>query len=318
MNLYLAPLHGFTDATFRNAYYRYFEGIDLAVAPFISLTHGEKITRVKVKDLAANVNQLKPVIPQILGNESQHFILLCKYLHEQLGFQEVNWNLGCPINSIVRKKRGSGILPHPGMIDKLLNEIVPAIPLKLSVKLRLGFYNTNEFPPVANVLNSYPLSSVTIHPRLGIQQYEGSVMLDALEEVLPLIRHKVIYNGDIHQYRDFVAVNKRFPQFDDFMLGRGVFINPFLPEQIKTGSHALPADSMMRFKTFYRDLENVEKHSRRLWMSKMKEYWKYFGIFLKIPEATMVQVLRCESPDEWNRLISIILDLGEAPSQFNG
>jgi len=308
MQLILAPLHGFTDATFRNAYFRHFGGIDEAVAPFISLTHGNKVTAVKVKDVLPEFNLLKQVIPQVLGNNAADFILLCRYLSDKLGYEEVNWNLGCPIQGIVSKKRGSGMLPYPEMIERLLGEILPGISINLSIKLRLGLKSVNEFPLVAEVLNRFPLKSVTLHPRLGIQQYEGEVQLDEFEQVLPLIRHKVIYNGDIFSFTDFSAIKDRFPSIDDFMLGRGVLYNPFLPEQVKAGNPSLPENEMSRFSEFYKDLEESEKASRQFWMSKMKEYWKYFSSLLGLDEEIMLQVLRCISEKEWRMLISGLLN----------
>ncbi len=303
MNLVLAPLHGFTDATFRNVYFSHFEGIDSVVAPFISLTRADKITAVKVRELARELNQKVELIPQILGNDAKDFILLSHYLYEQLGYEEVNWNLGCPIRSIVSKKRGSGLLPYPDLLERLLNEIVPGIPQKLSVKMRLGMNNVREFPPLARVLNQFPVRSITLHPRLGVQQYEGSVLLDDLEQMIPLLQHKLIYNGDIRNIRDLESIRQRFPGFEDFMIGRGIFSNPFLPEQVKSLNATLPDNSTQRFINFYYELEAAEKHSRKLWMSKMKEYWKYFSVFLNLPDTVLLEILRCESVSEWNKLL---------------
>jgi tRNA-dihydrouridine synthase B len=302
MHLILAPLHGFTDATFRNVYFRHFGGIDEVMAPFISLTHGDKVTALKARDVLPKANQLQAVIPQILGNESREFIQLCRFLHDELGYKEVNWNLGCPIPGIANKKRGSGMLPFPGMIDQLLGEILPNIQMELSIKLRLGWKSADEFPPVAEVLNRYPITNVTVHPRLGIQQYEGATLLDDFERCLPLIRHKIIYNGDIHSFADFQAINRRFASINEFMLGRGVFYNPFLPEMIKAGKAELPENAASRFINFYLQLESEIRASRKFWMSKMKEYWKFYGVFLGLDEDQVMEVLRCKSETEWKKL----------------
>ncbi|NVO21584.1 MAG: tRNA-dihydrouridine synthase family protein [Bacteroidetes bacterium] len=306
MHLILAPLHGFTEVTFREVYFRHFGGIDKVMAPFISLTHGDKITALKVKDVLPERNAQVPVIPQVLGNDSDDFILLCRFLSDELGYKEVNWNLGCPINGIVRKKRGSGILPFPEMIDQLLEKIIPGISMDLSIKLRLGLKTTEEFTAVAEVLNNYPLKNITIHPRIGIQQYEGNVLLDDLERMIPYVKHPIIYNGDIHSFDDYVSIRNRF-SFGDFMLGRGVFYNPFLPEMIKAETQVLPADAKARFINFYTELETATRHSRKFWMSKMKEYWKYYGTFMKLGDERQLQLFRVKSEDEWNSLVSEIL-----------
>ncbi|MBK7174726.1 MAG: tRNA-dihydrouridine synthase family protein [Bacteroidales bacterium] len=308
MHLILAPLHGFTDSTFRNVYFKHFHALDEAMAPFISLTHADKITPLKVRELLPLNNHFKALIPQILGNETSEFILLCNYLSDELGYTEVNWNLGCPIRGIVNKKRGSGILPYPELIDSLLSEIIPSIRLKLSVKLRLGLNSAEEFPAVIDVLNKYPLSNITLHPRIGIQQYEGTVMLDEFEGMLPLIHHSLIYNGDIHRYDQFVAISNRFPAISSFMLGRGIFHNPFLPEMIREGKSVLPAGAEERYSRYYRELEDTIKTEKHFWMSKMKEYWKYFGAFMHVDEKSLLELLRCKDEMEWNRLTSLHLN----------
>ncbi|MBK7212318.1 MAG: tRNA-dihydrouridine synthase family protein [Bacteroidales bacterium] len=303
----MAPLHGFTDATFRNVYFRHFGGFDEAMAPFISLTHGDKITPIKVRDVLPSINTAVPIIPQILGNEPADFILLCNYLSNELGYKEVNWNLGCPIRGIVHKKRGSGLLPYPQLLKSLLDEIIPNISLDLSIKLRLGSSSADEFPAVIEVLNQFPLKNICIHARIGIQQYDGNVMLDELSEFLPLIKHKVIYNGDIHTLNDYESICYRFPEFDSFMLGRGIFYNPFLAELIKSGSSVLPSNANARFGEFYHELESAEQNNRKFWISKMKEYWKYFASFLNVPEEQMIRLLRCSDSVEWQKLSSAFL-----------
>ena len=117
----LAPLHGFTDYLFRNVYAQHFNGIDLAISPFISLLPGEKINPVRVKDLFHENNLSLAVVPQILGNDPRLFINMANYLND-MGYDEVNWNLGCPIKKIAHKKRGSGMLPYPELLDELLKQ----------------------------------------------------------------------------------------------------------------------------------------------------------------------------------------------------
>jgi len=307
MHLTLAPLHGFTGSTFRNVWFRHFTGLDDAMAPFISLTHGNRITPLKVRELLPSLNKGIRLIPQILGNEADDFILLCRYLYDELGYEEVNWNLGCPIRDIVSKKRGSGLLPYPELIDQVLEKVIPSISARLSVKLRLGYRSCAEFPAVIEVLNKYPLSGITVHPRIGTQLYAGEVLLDEFEGFLPLIHHPVVYNGDIHSYEGFLRIRDRFPSINSYMLGRGVFFNPFLPEMIRNGIAELPAGAYDRFKAFYFDLEEAEKQRRRYWISKMKEYWKYFAVYLNTDEKSLNQLLRCTSETEWNKIVDQLL-----------
>ena len=96
-----------------------------------------RINRSHIKDILPENNHGMPVIPQIIGNDPAGFIQLATRCHE-LGYDTVNWNLGCPFPMVAEKRRGSGLLPHPGMIRAFLDEVMPAIPTRLSIKTRIG------------------------------------------------------------------------------------------------------------------------------------------------------------------------------------
>ena len=233
--LILAPMQGLTELLFRRVYEQCFPGVfSLAVSPFLSLTHGDLSGAwEKIDDVLPEPNRGSiPVIPQILGKEPEEFVALANRLYE-IGYKEVNWNIGCPVRRVAAKHRGSGILPYPNEIRDILDHVIPRLRGTLSVKMRLGLRSSEEIFDVIPVLNDFPLASVTIHPRTGKQQYGGLVDLDTFARALPLIRHHVIYNGDIHSLADYHRIHARFPQIEDFMLGRGVLYNPQLPLQIR-------------------------------------------------------------------------------------
>jgi len=114
-----------------------------------------------LKDVLPDNNQAMPVIPQILGNKAEDFILLAKRLFD-LGYETVNWNLGCPFPMVAKKKRGSGLLPYPQKIEAFLEATIPAIPNRLSIKARLGRKKTDEILTLLQIFNRYPLDEVII------------------------------------------------------------------------------------------------------------------------------------------------------------
>jgi tRNA-dihydrouridine synthase len=135
--LSLAPLRGFTNALYRNLYAAHFQGIDIAIAPFINTLSVKQINRSHIKDILPENNHAMPVIPQIIGNDPAGFIQLATTCHD-LGFDTINWNLGCPAPMVANKRRGSGMLPHPESIKAFLDDVVPRIPTRLSIKTRIG------------------------------------------------------------------------------------------------------------------------------------------------------------------------------------
>ena len=241
--LYMAPLRGVTDHWFRTLFAEHFGGFDLAVAPFISSKQDNVMKRSYVKDLLPEHNQVLPVIPQILSKSAGDFVALANFLYD-LGYPNVNWNLGCPYPMVASKKRGSGLLPHTDMIQEFLEDALPRLKGALSIKLRLGYRTAEELLRLIPVLNAFPLTEVIVHPRTGIQLYTGTVDLDAFAQALPLLSPPVVYNGDIRTREDFLFLSRRFPGVTRWMLGRGAIADPFLPAAIQTGIE--PADKIDR------------------------------------------------------------------------
>lgn len=226
----LAPMDGVTDYPYRNAWVETFGAYStmrLAVSPFVSLVPGGRIRLSHLRDLFPENNRMS-VEPQFLGNEAGYFLPMAEALHA-LGYSSIDWNLGCPVRHVARKQRGSGLLPYPDRIRSFLESVLPSSPLSLSVKLRLGYASGEEIYPVLDVLNSFPLSYVAIHPRTGIQLYGGRADWDAFEALLPRLRHRCVYSGDIDSVAKAEAFCGRFPRIGAIMLGRGVISNPFLP-----------------------------------------------------------------------------------------
>ena len=277
--LILAPLRGFTDYVFRNAFCSHFNGFDSALAPFISAISAPRCKPVHIKDLLPENNHHLPVVPQIMTNRAPDFLSLTRLL-EDMGYMTFNWNLGCPYPMVAKKKRGCGLLPHPELIDAFLDQVCVQLPDRISIKMRLGRYHTEEIDRLIPILNRYPLAEVIIHPRTGKQMYDGRVDLDAFENCLSAIRHRIVYNGDINNLDKFNEISERFgARITDWMIGRGALIDPFLPGTIKRGCDD-STNKLSRFKGFYDDL--FEGYSQILQgpghlLDRMKGFWKYFS-----------------------------------------
>jgi tRNA-dihydrouridine synthase len=275
--LSLAPLRGFTNALYRNLYAVHFQGIDTAIAPFINTLSAKQINRSHIKDILPENNHGMSVVPQIIGNDSEGFIQLATMCHD-LGFDTVNWNLGCPAPMVANKRRGSGLLPHPESIEAFLDDVLPRIPTRLSIKTRIGRKKKEEIFKLLPIFNQYPLVELIIHPRTGVQMYTGEVDLSTFEECLPLLKIPVTYNGDIHDYDSFVKLRERFKTVSRWLIGRGVLSNPFLPEILRSGEENIPR-SVERFKNFHDDLfeaYRAELSGQSHLIDKMKSYWLYF------------------------------------------
>lgn len=294
----LAPMQGLTEVMFRRVYEECFPGaIALAVSPFLSLTHGNLADAWdKIEDVLPenNVGSI-PVIPQILGKEPDEFVALGNRLYE-LGYSELNWNMGCPMRKVAAKHRGSGILPYPDEVRSILDNVLPQLKPHLSVKVRLGLKSTDDIFRLIPVLNDYPLASVTVHPRLGRQQYNGHPDLDTFARVLPMLKAPVVYNGDIVTGADARGIRERFLGVADLMVGRGVLYRPTLPLDIADPDRDTSNDLRLAAHFIERLVQEIlsTMPSDQARIRKIKEYWCLIWKSLPISEMQARQVLHQE------------------------
>jgi len=274
LKLYLAPLRGLTDYIYRNTFNRHFNGFDAAVTPFIPTSRTTRATPLHLKDVLPENNASMPIEPQILCNNPADFIPLAKQLYD-LGYPTVNWNLGCPFPMVAKKKRGSGLLPHPDKIENFLAKTVPAIPNRLTIKTRLGRRDSEEIIQLMPIFNRYPLQEIIIHPRTGKQMYDGEPDLDAFEKCIEMTHHRIVYNGDITDLKSFQNLSARFNTIKTWMIGRGAIINPFLPAILKSGKDDF-TDRVETFRSFYQELfdeyQRVFSGPGHL-LERMKGFW---------------------------------------------
>ena len=302
--LQMAPVRGISDLVYRNSYKDHFSGIDEAVSPFVTTVKGDQLKDSQRQQLERSKNKL-PVIPQVIGKNADHFIELSRIFEEQ-GHTAVNWNLGCPHPTMTRKKCGSGLLQYPDIIDRFLEKVCNNISLSISVKVRLGLESPGELMNLLPILNRYPLYEVIIHPRLGKQMYKGSVDLDSFEQLIPHCTHKIVYNGDIFTLADFEKISSRFPMIDHFMLGRGLFMNPFLADQIKCRTCLVEKERLMRFHdSLFREYAEILSGPAHI-IQRMSGHWEYLHHSFENGKKAYREIKKAKTLDDYYRGISLL------------
>ena len=281
--IYLAPVQGITDRIYRNLFPVYFKGVDIAIAPFISSVKKMKAENNLLREFYPDKNTGIPTIPQIMSSEPDDFTKLANALYD-IGCGTVNWNLGCPFRMVVKKGRGAGMLCYPDRIKYFLEKTMPALKPKLSIKLRIGLKYPDEVLQLMPIFNQYPLEELIIHPRTGVQMYEGEVDLDIFEQCLNLAKHRVVYSGDIDSLEKLEMLSKRFGSVDRWMIGRGLIGNPFLAEKIKFHTEKPYGEKIKILRAFHDQL--FAEYSKILSgpthiTDKMKEIWTYMGSFFE-------------------------------------
>ena len=308
MILYLAPLQGYTEAYFRNAYSKYFDSFDHSIAPFIPAGKGDHIKPARIKDLLHENNDKMPVDPQIIGKYAPEFIPLAKHLYDY-GYKTLNINMGCPVKSIASKMRGSGMIAYPEMVEMLLEKLFEEVQNEISVKIRLGYYKKEELRTLMPLLNKFPLKELIVHPRLGAEMYSINPDLDAYDWCIKNSNHSLVYSGDIFTVDGMRALQKRFPKQEKWMIGRGVIYDLFLPHQIKHGLIS-KLDKQDLFIAFHEKLkEEVLKyrHRPKNQLNKMKEFWGYFSRQFENYENIHYNITRTSTLEEFEELSTKVL-----------
>ena len=277
--IYLAPLQGFTDYSFRQAFCTLFDAPDISFSPFIE-TH--KTDHRAYRDVLPDQNKGFHLIPQVLGNNADEMKQVIVHLNE-LGYREINWNLGCPYPMVTKKQMGAGLLPYPQQIDAVLNELYKDSSLQLSVKMRLGLSSPDEWKALVPVFNRYPLMEVIIHGRTASQMYKGEVNETAFLDMAGQLVHPVCYNGNINTLEEFQSLSQRMPFVSRWMIGRGLIANPLLMHEIKTNDKASPQDVKAAIQRLHDQLlyqNSIRLSGESHLMHKVKPYWEYFALSL--------------------------------------
>ena len=292
-----SPLQGFTDFRFRNAINKYFGGIDTYYSPYIRLNGKLVIKPSYERDLLPENNIGLEVIPQIITNDADEFLFVAKYVKD-LGYKELNWNLGCPYPMVTKSGMGSGLICNPEKINHILDRVHSESDIIVSMKMRLGYDTTEEILDVLPILDTYPIKNIAIHARIGKQLYKGGVHLDAFQQCIDNTKHKLYYNGDIKSVAKFREMQERFPTIDHWMIGRGLISDPFLPSMIRQNTLEYPKNKMELFRAFHDTLYGIYSESlsgSTHLLLKMYHLWEYFAVTFSNPHKVLKKIKKAQS-----------------------
>ncbi len=304
MKFYLAPLQGLTDWIFRESFSQHIVQFDKTFTPFIRVQSGEFYRPSQCNDLLPEHNTFQKPVPQFLGNTAESFKRfeeLC-LLH---GYTEANINMGCPYPMVTGKRMGAGLLSHPTEAAKLLESIFTETKLKISIKTRLGQESAAEFEPLIPIFNDFPLEELIIHPRIGKQQYKGSVDLDDFARYAPQLKHPVCYNGDILNVADIEKVQSLAPLIERFMIGRGILQNPFLLAEIRK-QELTQAEKVKILRNFHISIIELskQKYSGDLHLLKrFEELWEYHANQFENGHKIYKLVKKCKTQAQYEAVI---------------
>lgn len=267
MRYYFAPLEGITDSIYRKLHHQFFPGIDRYYTPFFSPTVHRALTPREQRELPAADTLSYVCVPQLLTKVPEDFVWFATVCRD-LGYKEVNLNLGCPSGTVTAKGKGSGMLTCLDSLDRFLEQIFHDTPLPISVKTRTGFHSSEEFPSLLDIYNRYPISELIIHPRPRSAFYNGNVDMNIFRYALSHSNAPLCYNGNICSRDQIHAFNKEFPQIEAIMLGRGLVGDPGMFSSVST-------ETLQHFHDTLFDEYLIAFGGSRNAMFRLKENWRY-------------------------------------------
>ena len=313
LKILFAPLQGYTTGIYRKAHAEIFGGVDAYYAPFLRIENG-KPREKDLRDLNSFDGNAREgnarEIPQIIANSVDEFKILANALIAK-GYTEIDFNMGCPFPMQVNRHRGAGILNDKQTVQKIMDEIrkisnangtAPTIvkgtaPVKISVKMRLGQDSPDEAFAILPILNEAPLSQITLHPRLGKQQYKGAIDFKSFEKFYEECRHSLIYNGDITSVSQICEMERRYPKLAGVMIGRGMLAHPSLAAEYKGMRDINSADPQDFLSKLFQMHHVIFDHACKTYqgdsqiLSHIQSFWEYLEpsipkkIFKKIKKA---------------------------------
>jgi len=302
MKFYMAPMEGITNHIYRQAYLHHFGQIDRYFMPFLSSLG---LNYKEIRDVAPENNQGMDIVPQVLTNHADIFLGLTE-MFKDLGYTEVNLNLGCPSGTVTAKGRGSGFLRFLPELEAFLDEIFEKSVLPISVKTRIGYEAEEEWPAILELLTRYPMTELIIHPRLRKDLYKGPVRPHLYEMAVERIGERNIplcYNGDIYTIEDYRTIHNRFSGTGRIMLGRGLIGNPGLAGELR-GEQPMTRGQLEGFldELFwgYRSIIPEDKNI----LFRLLEVWTYLSSSFSEGDKLLKKIRKSKSLAEYRSVVA--------------
>ena len=310
MQVLFAPLQGYTTGIYRKAHAEIFGGVDAYYAPFLRIENG----RPREKDLrdiddGRDLIAGAKTIPQIIANSVNEFKTIADAIMQK-GFSEIDFNMGCPFPMQVSRHRGAGLLSDVQTVKSIMDEIARLTvknSIKFSVKMRLGQNSPDETFALLPILNATPLAHITLHPRLGKQQYKGAADFTSFVRFYDECRHPLVYNGDITSVSQIRKMEAGYPKLAGIMIGRGMLARPSLAAEYKATSDANAFSEKDLLSKILEMHSRLYEHARNTYqgdsqiLSHIKSFWEYLEP--SIPKKAFKKIKKAGNLGEYDAAV---------------
>jgi len=321
MQYYFAPLEGITGYVYRTTHHAFFPGVDRYYIPFAAPNYTKHFKNKEKQDMDPANNAGLHAVPQILSNKADETLWAIEEMADR-GYEEINLNLGCPMPTVAKKKKGSGLLKYTDELDAYLNGVFEGLSkrdasrpdVKISIKTRLGTDTTEEAEGLVRIYNRYPLSELIVHPRSQKDLYRGKADREAFLLVLRESTNPVVYNGDLQTPQDVEEIAeicaREGRNMDSMMIGRGLLADPSLVRECRGGAKVTSQELGAFHDALYKRFQETLPGDSVV-LSHMKELWFYMGSLFPDGGKCLKEIRRVTRRTEYEAAVRVLLSTCE-------
>src|SRR5581483_138842 len=307
--LALAPMQDVTDLPFWRVMSAY-GGADVYYTEYFRVHPTSNLEKWILDSIKHNPTG-RPAIAQMIGNDIPSLVRTAKEL-QNYPIVAVDLNLGCPAPVVYRKCAGGGLLREPQRVDAILGALRDAIPIKFTVKTRLGFDSREVFEELLPIFAKHRIDLLTVHGRTVQEMYRSEVRYDYIARAVQSVPCPVLANGNIYSAQKAQQVLEQTGA-RGLMIGRGAIRNPWLFEQIRQLRRGerifIPTgrDVLKYVRTLY-DTTRPPDARESAQVQKMKKYANFIGLGVEPTGQFLHQIRRAATEADFFRICEEFLD----------
>ncbi|MGF1577866.1 MAG: tRNA dihydrouridine synthase DusB [Gemmataceae bacterium] len=311
---FLAPLAGYTNLPLRSVV-RELGGLGLATTDLVNARALLQKSK-KTLELIATNDQDRPVAFQIYGSDPQYMAEAAQWLADY-GASVIDINMGCPVNKITKNGGGSAMMCNRNQTIGVVEAVVQAIDIPVTVKMRLGWDDTSwTAPEFARAFEQVGVAGVIIHGRTREQGFSGTANLDGIKAVVDAVETiPVIGNGDVRSIADADRMY-RHTGCAGISIGRGALLNPWIFQQLvrweDTGDPGEPAGYFDRLDLMARHFHRLlDQRGDRFACVTFRKVANWYCKVMKPGREIQQQLVNIESVATFNGIVETLRERGE-------
>lgn len=316
----LSPLAGFTNLSFRRVV-RQIGGVGLATTDLISAAALVHLNE-KTQKLIETCDEDRPFAVQIFGHDTQQMIDAAQMLAAR-GVDTIDINMGCPVQRVAGQGAGAGMMCNRDGTLTLVQRVVEAVHIPVTVKMRLGWDSTQlTAPQFAREFEQIGVAAIAIHGRTRAQGFSGVVNHDGIRQVVEAVeRVPIIGNGDVRTIAD-AAHMLTTTGCAGVSIGRGALANPWIFRQLAqweaTGTWEPPGGFNDRLELLTRQFGYLEEQWGDAALTRFRKMAHWYLKSMRVPATLRQAVQMAPTREAFYRSLQEVVEVGPTTGNRTG